>query len=175
MATHDTRSRYATNGDGLTPWEDNNRVQHESDESIGELLKRLSSDTGELVSQEIALAKAELKESAANLAGGAVKLSIALMFGLTGAIALTAFLIIALGGATGGHYGTWSLVVGALEVMIAAVAAASARKSMKSSEIKPTETIAALREDKTWARNEMKDLKRDLTAAPASSHKHTEG
>jgi uncharacterized membrane protein YqjE len=174
MDTQHIRSRFATNGDGLAPWETDYRAQQE-DPSLGELLKRLSNDTGDLVSQEVALAKAELKESAANLGKGAVKLAIALVFGLTGAFALTAFLIVGLGGATGGHYATWALVVGALELVIAAVVANGARKVMSPSEIKPEETIDSLREDKSWAKNEMKDLKHDLTSTPASSQQNREG
>jgi uncharacterized membrane protein YqjE len=174
MATQETGSRFAIDGDGLAPWEDSYRAQQE-DPSLGELLKRLSNDTGELVSQEVALAKAELRESAANISKGAVKLGVALMFGLTGALTLTAFLIIGLGGATGGHYAAWALVIGAAELIIAALAANGARKSMRPSEIKPEETIESLREDKNWARNEMKDLKRDLTSTPESSHQHNEG
>jgi uncharacterized membrane protein YqjE len=174
MDRQDTQSRYATDGDGLSPWEENYRAQPE-DPSLGELLKRLSDDTGDLLTQEVALAKAELKESAANIGKGAVKLGVALMFGLTGAIALTAFLIIALGGVTGGRYGTWALVIGGLEVIIAAVAANGARKSMRPSEIKPEETLETLREDKNWAKHEMKDLKRDLTSTPATSQQNREG
>jgi uncharacterized membrane protein YqjE len=172
--TQHTKSRFATNGDALSPWETGHRAQEE-DPSLGELLKRLSNDTGDLLSQEVALAKAELRESASNVGKGAVKIGIALLFGLTGALALTAFLIIGLGGATGGHYATWALVVGAVEVIIAAVAANGARKAMKPSEIKPVETIETLRENKSWAKDEMRDLKHDLTSTPASSHQNREG
>jgi hypothetical protein len=97
------------------------------------------------------------------------------MFGLTGAIALTAFLIIALGGVTGGRYGTWALVIGVIEVIIAAVAANGARKAMRPSEIKPEETLETLREDKSWAKHEMKDLKREITSTPPTSHQNREG
>jgi uncharacterized membrane protein YqjE len=174
MDRQDTQSRFATSGDGLSPWEENYRAQQD-DPSLGDLLKRLSDDTGDLLSKEVALAKAELKESAANIGKGAVKLGIALMFGLTGAIALTAFLIIALGGVTGGRYGTWALVIGVIEVIIAAVAANGARKAMRPSEIKPEETLETLREDKSWAKHEMKDLKREITSTPPTSHQNREG
>jgi uncharacterized membrane protein YqjE len=174
MAAQETRSRFATNGDGPAPWEDVHQARQE-EPSLGELLKRLSNDTGDLLSQEIALAKAELRESVENIGRGAVKLGVALMFGLTGLLALTAFLIVGLGGVTGGHYGTWALVIGVVELIIAALAARSAKQSMRPSQIKPTETIDTLREDKSWARDEMKDLKRDLTTTPASSNQHSEG
>ena len=174
MDRQDTQSRYATDGDGPPPWEDSYRASQE-DPSLGALLKRLSDDTGDLLGQEVALAKAELKESAANIGKGAVKFGVALMFGLTGAIALTAFLIISLGGITGGRYGTWALVIGAIELIIAAVAANGARKSMSPSEIKPIETIETLREDKDWAKNEMQDLKRELTSTPPTANQNREG
>ena len=174
MDTQQTQSRYATNGDGLTPWESDYRAQH-ADPSLGELLKRLSNDTGDLFSQEVALAKAELKESAANIGKGVTKLGAALVFGLTGVFAPTAFLIIGLGGATGGRYATWALIVGALEVIIAAFAVNGARKSMRPGEIKPAETIETLREDKSWAKEEVRDLKHDLTSTPATSQQNREG
>jgi uncharacterized membrane protein YqjE len=174
MAGQDMQSRYGSNGDGLAPWEDGYRTQQE-DQSLGELLKRLSNDTGDLISQEVALAKAELKESAANIGKGATKLVVAWMFGMTGFLAITAFAIIALGGATGGHYATWALVVGAVEMVIAVIAANGARKSMRPSEIKPDETIQAIKQDTSWAKREMKDLKRDVTANPAPSHQTREG
>jgi uncharacterized membrane protein YqjE len=174
MDRQQTQSRHATNGDGLAPWETDYRAQQE-DPSLGELLKRLSNDTGDLLSQEVALAKAELKESAANIGKGVTKLGVALVFGLTGAFALTAFLIIGLGGATGGRYATWALIVGVLEVIIAALAANGARKAMRPSEIEPDETIETLREDKDWAKEQVRDLKRDLTSTPASSQQNREG
>ncbi|HEX6574423.1 MAG TPA: phage holin family protein [Gemmatimonadaceae bacterium] len=165
-----TQSRYSTNGDGLAPWE-NEYGARQDDSSLGELLKRLSSDTGDLISQEIALAKAEVKESAANIAKGLTKFLVAWMFGMAGFLALTAFLIVAIGGATG-RYGTVALVVGVVEVIVAAVAAKGAMSSMRPDKITPKETIATLNEDKSWAKREITDLKDEITSAP-SSHNHS--
>ena len=174
MAGQETQSRYGSNGEGSAPWEDNYRTQ-QNDSSLGELLKRLSNDTGDLIGQEIALAKAELKESAANVGKGVTKFAVAWMFGMTGFLAITAFLIIGIGGAIGGRYATSALIVGVVEMIIAAIAANGARKAMRPSEIKPTETIQSIREDTNWAKREMKDLKRDVTTSPAPSHQHREG
>jgi uncharacterized membrane protein YqjE len=175
MAGQEMQSRFGSNGDGSAPWEENYQTQQERDSSLGELLKRLSNDTGDLIGQEIALAKAELKESAANVGKGVTKFAVAWMFGMTGFLALTACLIVAIGGAMGGRYAISALIVGVVEMIIAAIAANGARKSMRPSEIKPAETIQAIREDTNWAKREAKDLKRNVTASPAPSHQNREG
>ena len=61
-----------------------------SDTPIGELFKRLTTDTGELIRQEAALAKAEIRETGSALAGDArdigiaIGLAVALPAGLLG-------------------------------------------------------------------------------------------
>ncbi len=167
-------SRFTTGDDGSAPWTADRPTQQE-ESSLGELLKRLSNDTGDLMSQEIALAKAELKESATQIAKGTSKLVVASMFGLTGLIALTAFAIVGLGNVTGGHYDVWALVVGATEMIIAAIAANGARKSMRASELMPAATMQTLREDKSWAQRAAKNLKHDITKSPVPTHKNGEG
>ena len=171
MKVREIDSRFTTGGDGPAPWKADRQTSHE-DSSLGELLKRLSENTGDLISQEIALAKAELKESATQVAKGTSKLIVAWMFGLTGLIALTAFAIVGLGNITGGNYAIWALAVGVAEMIIAAIAANGARKSMRGSDLKPAETIETLREAKGWAKREAKDLKRDITESPVSSHQN---
>lgn len=168
MAEQVFRSRFRTDGDGGAPWE-NSYSAGEQEASLGELLKRLSRDTGDLVGQEIALVKAQMRESVRQIEKGVANLAVAWMLGMTGLIAVTAALIAGIGGANGGHYGRWALIVGAVELIVAAIAANSARKSMRPREIEPTETLETLREDTAWARREAKDLKRDLTAPSTSA------
>lgn len=173
MPRRDLDSPYTTNGDGPATW--GRSVAQQEDLSLGELLKRLSNDMGRLMSQEIALAKAELKESATNIGKGATKLAVAVSFGLVGLIALTAFLVIGLGNVTGGHYAAWALGIGLVEVIIAAIAAKSAMSSMKPQALKPEETIETLREDKQWGQREARDLKRDLTSKPTTERSGRQG
>lgn len=167
------QSRFSTSGDGLAPWENEYGARNE-DPSLGELLKRLSNDTGDLISQEIALAKAELKESAANVAKATTRFLMAWMFGMAGFLAITAFLIVAIGGATG-HYGTTALVVGVVELVVAAIAANGARKSMRPEKITPSETISSLKDDKAWAQRELRDLKQDVTSSTPETNHSREG
>ncbi len=148
-----------TNGRGI--WDGDE--YHGEGPSLGELLKRLSTDMGTLVSQEVDLAKAELKESASTAAKGATKLGVALTFAIAGTIAVTAFLVIAIGDAID-NYWLAALIVGAAELLLGVLLAKSAVSSMTSPEMKPRETIESLREDKEWAGREARDLKRDMSA-----------
>lgn len=168
MAQEDNGQQAATWGDGSGQWQDRPLYQDDSiagdGPSLGELLKRLSSDMGSLVSQELALAKAEMRDSVSQAVKGVTKLSIAMALALAGAISLTAFLILGLGAVLDDRYWLSALIVGVVELGLGMMAAKSAIKSMGEAAHKPAETVQSLKEDKQWARQEMKDLKRDVTS-----------
>lgn len=153
-------------GNGRGAWSDSGYGDEGS--SLGEILKRLSGDMGTLVSQEVSLAKAELRESASVATKGAAKLGVALTFATAGIIALTAFLVIAVGGAID-NYWLAALIIGAAELIIGGMLARSALGSMKGPALKPQETIESLREDKAWAGREARELKRDLSKTHAAN------
>jgi Na+/melibiose symporter-like transporter len=98
--------------------------------SIGELLSDISTDLSTLMRQEVALAKAELTQSAKQAGKGAGMLAGA---GVAGHFVLL-FLSIALWWGIGDKTGHgWSaLIVAALWAIIAAVLAARGRKEMKN-------------------------------------------
>ena len=81
--------------------------------SIGELFRRLGTDTGTLIRAEATLAKAEARETAARVARDAAKVGVAAALALVGVIALSAFLIIGLGMLLGGAWWLSALSVGA--------------------------------------------------------------
>jgi Na+/melibiose symporter-like transporter len=97
--------------------------------SIGELLSDISTDLSTLMRQEVALAKAELTQSAKQTGKGAGMLAGA---GVAGHFVLL-FISIALwwgiGNATG--HGWSALIVAAIWAIIAAILAATGRKEMK--------------------------------------------
>src|SRR5687767_4227607 len=66
---------------------------------IGELLSRLAADTTLLFRQEMSLARAEVRESAIRIRDLSKRLVLAAALALPGAMAVTAFLVIALGNA----------------------------------------------------------------------------
>jgi uncharacterized membrane protein YqjE len=130
--------------------------------SLGELLRRLTTDTGELVRQEVTLAKTELKEAGATLARDGAKLGVAVGLALAGVLALTAFAILALGNLLDNHW-LAALIVGLLFLAVGGVLAKSAVDDVKRRGLAPQETMASLREDAAWAKHEAREVKREIT------------
>ena len=121
------------------------------DESIGNLIGQVAGDVSTLFRQEVALAKAELKEEAvkAGKAGGmlagagfagymvAVLLSLALVFALDAIMPLGwAAVIVAV---------LWAIIGGVLYVV--------GRNRMKNVDPVPRQTVETLREDAQWVRD----------------------
>ena len=130
--------------------------------SLGDLFRRLTSDTSELVRQEIALAKTELRETGSTLARDGQRLGIAAGLALAGALALTAFLVILLGDLLD-NYWLAALIVGVVFLGIGAVLAKNAIADVKKHGLAPRETVGTLKEDAAWAKQEARQVKRELT------------
>jgi hypothetical protein len=122
-----------------------------SDKSLGELVATATKDLSVLVSQEVALAKAELKKEVAHAGKGAG------MFGGAGFLGLLAviFLSISLAYAIswfGIGLGWGFFIVGMLYVVVAGVLALLGKKQL--SKVGPPEkTIATVKDDVAWAKN----------------------
>ena len=124
----------------------------EPDPSLPELLSRLSSDFGDLLSTQLELAKVEIKEeigragkSAAMLGGGAAAAYLALI--------LLAFAA-AWGLAEVVPEGFAFLIVGVVVAAIAAFLLMTGRDRMR--EVRPVpETTETLKEDVQWAKQQM--------------------
>ena len=130
--------------------------------SLGELLRRLTTDTGELVRQEVNLAKVEIRQTGATLARDGSRIGIALGLALAGALALVAFLVLALGDLFN-NYWLAALIVGLVFVGIGYVLAKRALDDVKERGLAPQQTMATLREDAAWAKQEAREVKRELT------------
>jgi hypothetical protein len=127
---------------------------------LGELFRQLSADATRLVRQEVALGKAELRETGSAIARDAAKIGVAAGLGLLGAQAVTAFLIIALGALLGSYWAA-ALIVAVVYSTIAAVLVQRAREDLRSRSLKPEQTIETLRDDVVWAREEAAAVKRE--------------
>lgn len=127
--------------------------------SMTDLLRQLASDSGNLVRQEVNLAKLEMKETAAELARHGMKLGLGVGLAASGALALTAFLILVLGNVMNGAYWASALIVGVLFLLAGALVARNGLKNMRDQSLKPEETIETLREDKHWLQQEARDLR----------------
>ena len=134
--------------------------------SLASLFTDLTRDLSALIRQEVALAKTELRETGSMLARDAAKIGIAVGLALIGALAATAFVIIALGELLGSYWAS-ALLVAVVLLGVAAVVAKSAMNDIRNRGVKPEATLETLREDATWAKNEAQALRRDLTAHKA--------
>lgn len=121
------------------------------EQSIGELVKDLATETSTLVRQEIDLAKAEMTERGKQAGKGAGILGAAALVGLLAAGALTACLIAALDLAMA----TWlaALVVTVVFGAIAAALAMTGRKQIREAAPPvPEQAIDSVKEDVQWAK-----------------------
>lgn len=141
-----------------------------TDESLGELIRRLGRDTGALIQQEAALAKAEAREAAARLGRDSARIGIAAGLAFVGVLTLSAFLILALGRAFDGAYWLAALLVGTVALVTGVLMARAAVQDMKHG-FAPRKTIETLREGKAWATREARDFTHDLTTTPATARR----
>ena len=138
-------------------------VSGAAEPSLADLFKSLTADAGALVREEVNLLRAELKQAGSTLAKDGQKIGIAVGLALLGAFALTAALIVFLGDLLGGHYGLSALIVGVVFLGVGAFLAVSAINDVKRRGIMPQQTIASLKEDVAWGKQESREVKRELT------------
>jgi hypothetical protein len=136
-----------------TPYRSDDRADEVEVEqtSVGELIGNISNDLSQLFRQEVALAKAELKQEgvkagkAAGMLAGAgfagylavVLLSFALVFGLANVM----------------DAGWAALIVAVIWLIIGAVLFANGRKKLKTVDPTPRRTVDTLKEDAEWLKN----------------------
>jgi len=135
------------------PHADRSSPRYEPDESVGELFGKVASDIGALVSSEVELAKVELREEASRLsramglfAGGAV-------------VAWFAAMLLSLAAAWGlaelvDSIPLGFLIVGAIYAAVAAVLLVLARNRMREVHPVPEATIASIKEDIQWLKQQ---------------------
>lgn len=120
-----------------------------ADRSIGELIGDLSHQLGDLIQQEIRLAKVELSGKLADVGTHAAMIGAAAAFGLTAVIAVAAaiaLLMVEMGVAP------WlsAVITAALMGVTAFVLAQSGLSALRKTSIAPVETIHSLKETTQW-------------------------
>jgi len=118
--------------------------------SVGELFGDLATETGTLVRQEIHLASRELRERASHAGKYSLRIVAGGALGLVGLMALVGATVLVLG---------YAIPLWASALLVALVLAAiayglvrSGITAIKHADLRPTETIASLKEDKTWTK-----------------------
>ncbi len=130
--------------------------------SLGELFRQLTQDSTTLIRQEIALAKAELRENMGGVARSAAMIAVGGAVALVGLLVLTAFLVILLGDLMA-NYWLAALIVGLLFAVIGGVLVLTHLKRLRETNLRPDQTIQTLQEDKRWLQSEVQEVKRELT------------
>jgi uncharacterized membrane protein YqjE len=120
------------------------------DRSVADLVKELSQETSELVRQELALARAELREQGKRAGTGAGMLGGAGVAGLLTLGSLTAMVIALLDMAMA----TWvaALIVTVVWAVVAGVLALQGRNKIKEATPPAPRTVDTVKEDVRWAK-----------------------
>jgi len=131
--------------------------------SLGELFRDLTTETSDLVSKEIALVKAEARQTGATLARDGAKIGIASGLAFAGVLALTAFLIAGLGDLLGGKYWLSALIIGVLFLAIGMGLVKNATGDMKRRGQSIKHTTDTIKDTGTWAKEEARQVKQEIT------------
>lgn len=121
-----------------------------TDESIGGLIKGILKDLRTLVSEEIALARLEIREQTMRAKTAAISLGIAAVALLFGGV----FLLVAaaIGIADLFEWPSWAgfLAIALLMSLVGAVTLVSGRRKLNAIHVVPEKTISTLKENAEW-------------------------
>lgn len=92
-------------------------TQVDVDAGIPDLIRRLTDDSKRLATDEVRLAKMELRENVRTGVRGSLWLAVALAIGVVALVALTVFLIAVVSRIAGGNVWAGTLIVGAIELL----------------------------------------------------------
>ena len=127
-------------------------------ETIGDTVKDLIKDLQDIVRGEVQLAKTELKEDASQIGKALGMIGAGVFFGLVSFI----FLMLGVVYILNQWLEMWlsALIVGVALAVIAAILAMSGKSQLSKASLKPDDTIETLKEDKQWANQQIKSVKR---------------
>jgi xanthine/uracil permease len=130
--------------------------------SLPNLLRDLRDETTTLLRQEVALAKAELKENTSRMTSHAVQIAIGGFVSYAGVIVL----LIGVGLLLSSLFVRWGMdrdlaqwlapaIVGLIVAAIGGGMVARAKNAMSHDDVAPKQTIETLRDNKTWAQSKL--------------------
>jgi uncharacterized membrane protein YqjE len=119
------------------------------DSGIPDLVRSLADDSRRLAADEVRLAKLELNQSVHLGAAGAIRIALSLAFGIVATVALTVLLVVAVSRASG-HYWSGALVVGALELIVGAVAVRRGVAAIRSPKYSLLASRESLKDTAAW-------------------------
>lgn len=129
-------------------------AQLRDEKSLGALFAELAQETSSLVRQEVQLAKSELTQSATEIGKAMGFMVVAGAIAYAGFLALLTAIILGLwyAGLTG-----WvaALLVGLVVIAISVILIQRARAMLNAANLAPRKTVASLKEDTEWVKEQM--------------------
>lgn len=119
------------------------------DQSIADLLRNTFQDAQDLIRGEVALAKAELRQEATRLRGGATALAIAAVSGLIALMFLLTAAAWAIPALTGWPAWTGFAIIGGIALLAAIVAGVMGRNRLAAEQRMPL-TMETMKENMRW-------------------------
>jgi hypothetical protein len=129
---------------------------------VRDLLKQLAGDGSELIRNEMALAKLEMREMARELAADSAKVGMAIGIALSGALVLLAAAVIGLGHVLDGRFGLAALIIGVVMLAAGALLATAGMKGLRDMPRRPEQIVRSLERDRQWARREIREFKEEV-------------
>jgi membrane protein len=130
---------------------------------LGTLVRSLSRDAARLVRQEIALARAEVRQNARAVVRDTALIAVGGTVAALGGLVLVAALVIAAGDLLGGRYALGALLVGLLLLTLGGGIAFAGLRKARRARLAPEAAIAVLRETGEWARAEAAQVRAAAT------------
>lgn len=137
-----------------------NNAQQTSDSGggLGDIVTDVIKDLQDIVRGEVQLAKAELKEDASKIGKALGMIGAGVFFGLVAFI----FLMLGVTYVINQWLEMWlsALIVGVALAIVAAIIGMAGKSELSKASLKPDDTIESLKEDKQWANQQIKSVKR---------------
>jgi xanthine/uracil permease len=129
--------------------------QPKHDRSLGGLFGDLVNELSTLIRQEFALARAELTQKATEVGKGVGYLAIGGALAYAGVLAILAALIVGLA-VLGLPWWLAPLLVGLVVVVVGYFLIRRGLDALKASNLAPRKTIKSIKENREWAKDQMK-------------------
>lgn len=129
------------------------RVATDPDAGIPDLVRQLGEDSKRLISDEVQLAKLEMKDNLHRAGRGAVWLAVSFGLGIVMLVALTLFVATLIGWLARGHMWVGALVTGIVELIVAFLLFKRGAAAFGAPSYTLSETRESLKNTAVWARH----------------------
>jgi hypothetical protein len=126
-------------------------VATDPDIGIPDLIRRLSTDSKRLVTDEVRLARLEAKDAVQTAAKGALWMTLAFGVGVVMMVALTVFLASLIGRIANGHVWIGALVTGVVELAVGGLLIKKGLSALTEPSYSFEASRAALADTKNWS------------------------